>query len=211
MKITVLQPNLFPFKSYFDIVGKVDKVIFADDTYYNNKSWVNKAVLKKKRKKIVFRIPVETGSTDKKICDLVVSVGNWRRNLLKVIASEYKESVNFEKVFPVIKEIVKLPSDNISHIAAYSVFRISELLGYKTKFCLSSIAYRNTEGSFYKKIIKICKKEHSKEFVTFAMYRDTFNSDFFIKNNIKIGYYSSATESNYSIVDDLMNDEGLFK
>jgi hypothetical protein len=47
--------------------------------------------------------------------------------------------------------------------------------------------------------------------VTFAMYRDTFNSDFFIKNNIKIGYYSSSSESNFSIIDQLMNDEGLFK
>lgn len=211
MKITVLQPNLFPFKSYFDIVKRVDKVIFADDTYYNNKSWVNKTVLKKKRKKIVFRIPIEERSADKKICDLVVSVGNWRRNLLKVIASEYKESVNFEKVFPVVKEVVKLPSDNVSHIAAYSVFRISELMGLETKFCLSSIAYKDTEGSFYKKIIKICKKEHSREFITFAMYRDTFKSDFFIKNKIKIGYYSSATENNYSILDYLMNDGGLFK
>jgi len=211
MKITVLQPNLFPFKSYLDIVGKVDKVIFADDTYYNKKSWVNKTVLKKNGKKIVFRIPVEDGAGDKKICDLAVSLSNWRRNLLKIIASEYKESPNFGKVFPVIKEIVKLPSDNISHIAAYSVFRISELLGMKTKFCLSSVAYKNTEGSFYKKIIKICKKEHSKEFVTFAMYRDTFKSDFFVKNQIKIGYYSSANESNYSIVDQLMNDRDLFK
>ena len=52
MKITVLQPNLFPFKSYFDIVKRVDKVVFADDTYYNKKSWVNKTVLKKNGKKL---------------------------------------------------------------------------------------------------------------------------------------------------------------
>ena len=211
MKITVLQPNLFPFKSYLEVVNKVDKVIFADDTYYNEKSWVNKTVLRRNGKKIVFRVPIEERASSKRICDLVVSVGNWRRNLLKIIASEYKDSPNFEKVFPVIKEIVKLPSENISHIAAYSVFRISELLGMETKFCLSSIAYKDTEGSFYKKIIKICKKEHSKEFVTFAMYRDTFKSDFFIKNKIKIGYYSSTSESNFSIIDELMNDEGLFK
>ena len=140
-----------------------------------------------------------------------MSAGNWRRNFLKIIGSQYKESVNFEKVFPVIREVIKLPSDNISHISAYSIFRISELLGYKTQFCLASIAYKNIEGSFYKKIIKICKKEHSKEFITFAMYRDTFKSDFFINNKIKIGYYGATTESNYSIIDTLMNDEDLFK
>jgi len=211
MKITVLQPNLFPFKSYFDVVNKVDKVIFADDTYYNKKSWVNKTIIQKAGKKVVFRVPISNLGEKQKICNLVSSPGNWRRNLLKIIGSNYKESPNFEEVFPVIKEIVKLPSENISHIAAYSVFRISELMGFKTKFALSSIAYKDVEGSFYKKIIKICKKEHSKEFVTFAMYRDTFKSDFFVNNRIKIGYYSDATDSNYSIIDELMNNRELFK
>ena len=211
MKITVLQPNLFPFKSYFDIVDKVDKVIFADDTFYNKKSWVNKTILKKEKKKIIFRVPLSNCGEESKICNLVVSAGNWRRNFLRIIGLEYKNSPNFDKVFPVIREIIKLPSDNISHIAAYSVFRISELLGQKTHFSLASIAYKNIEGSFYKKIIKICKKERSKEFVTFAMYRDTFKSDFFINNKIKIGYYADASEDNFSIIDQLMNNEEILK
>ena len=211
MKITVLQPNLFPFKSYFDVVKKVDKVVFADDTYYNKKSWVNKTIIKKSGKKIVFRVLIHGVEEQVKICNLVASAGNWRRNLLKIIGTNYKDCPNFEIVFPVIKEIVKLPSENISHVAAYSVYRISELLGYKTKFSLSSVAYKNIEGSFYKKIIKICKKEHSKEFVTFAMYRDTFKSDFFINNQIKVGYYADSSDSNFSIIDDLMNNKELFK
>jgi hypothetical protein len=211
MKITVLQPNLFPLESYFDIVKKVDKVIFADDTFYNKKSWVNKTILKKHEQRFIFRVAVDTNEEDKRISDLTVSVSNWRKNFLKAVASQYKQSVNFGKVFPVIKEVIKLPSENISHIAAYSIFRISDLLNMKTEFSLASVNYKNLEGSFYKKIISICKQERANEFYTFGMYRRMFETDFFLRNKIKVSFFSSPERESFSIIDKLMNDETLFK
>ena len=62
MKITVLQPNFFPFKSYFDVVRDVDKVIFADDSFYNKKCWVDKTIIKRNGNKFVFKIPTITGT-----------------------------------------------------------------------------------------------------------------------------------------------------
>ena len=58
MKVAVLQPNFFPFKSYYDLVEKVDKVIFLDDVAYNNKSWANKTILNVNSKDFYFRVPV---------------------------------------------------------------------------------------------------------------------------------------------------------
>ena len=211
MKITVLQPNLFPFKNYFDVIGKADKVVFADDTFYNKKCWVNKTVIKRGGKKTIFRIPIIESTENNKISDLTTPLKNWRRNFLKFTAEEYKDSVNFDTVFPVIKEVVNLPTDSVSLISAYSVFRVSELLGYNPKFILSSVNYKAMRGSFYKKIISICKKEGAGEFLTFAMYRDTFKSDFFVRNKVKISYYDSVGGNKYSIIEDLMNDEDLLK
>ena len=211
MKLTVLQPNLFPFKSYFDIVGKVDKVVFADDSFYNKKSWVNKTMIKRGGKKFIFKIPVtcNSGLEEPLNCITIISK-NWKRNFLRIIGSEYKDSVNFDKVFPVIKEVVNLPTDSASMIAAYSVFRVSDLLGHKTKFALSSVDHKNIEGSFRGKIIQICKRERSNEFYTFSMYKNTFDSNFFVRNSISISYFSSFFETNYSIIGDLMNNEELF-
>ena len=211
MKITVLQPNLFPFKNYFDVIGKADKVVFADDTFYNKKCWVNKTVIKRSGKKTIFRVPIIESTENNKISDLTTPLKNWRRNFLKFTAEEYKDSVNFDTVFPVIKEVVNLPTDSVSLISAYSVFRVSELLGHNPKFILSSVNYKAIKGSFYKKIISICKNEGAGEFLTFAMYRDTFKSDFFVRNKVKISYYDSAGGNKYSVIEDLMNDEDLLK
>jgi hypothetical protein len=211
MKITVLQPNFFPFKSYFDVVKEVDKVIFADDSFYNKKSWADKTIIKRNDKKFIFKIPIIVRSDYEPISDIVILSRKWKRNFLKIVGQEYQGSLNFDKVFPVIKEVVNLPTDSVSMISAYSVFRISELLGHDTKFSLSSIDHANLKGSFKYKVMQICKRENSKHFHTFAMYKDTFNSHFFIRNNVNISYYSSYMNENYSIINHLMNDENLFK
>jgi len=212
MKITVLQPNLFPFKTYFDIVGEVDKVIFADDSFYNKKSWVNKTIIKRNNKKFIFKIPIISNTEDEPLSDVAILSKNWKRNFLKMIGEQYSDSVNFDKVFPMMKEVVYQPTDSASMIAAYSVFRTSELLGYDTKFSLASVDHKNVKGSFKSKIIEICKRERSNKFYTFSMYKNTFNSLFFIRNNINISYYSSFDkDGNNSIIDELMNKESLLK
>jgi hypothetical protein len=207
MKITVLQPNFFPFRSYFEVVGNVDKVVFADDSFYNSKSWVNKTIIKRNDKRFVFKIPTVAASESEPLSSITIVSKNWKRNFLRMIGAQYGGAKNFEKVFPVIREVVNLPTDSASMISAYSVFRISELLGYKTKFSLSSIDHEGLRGPFKNKIIKICKKERSNQFHTFAMYKGTFDSHFFIRNNVNISYYSSYTENKYSIINHLMNDE----
>ena len=211
MKITVLQPNFFPFKSYFDVVRDVDKVIFADDSFYNKKSWVDKTIIKRNNSKFVFKIPTLSGPDIEPLNEITIVSKNWKRNFLKMIGIQYEKAPNFDKVFPTIKEVVNLPTDSVSTISAYSVYRISDLLNYRAKFTLASIEHKGLKGSFKNKIIKICKKERSNQFHTFAMYKDTFNSHFFIRNNVNISYYSSYSENKYSIIDHLMYDERFFK
>jgi hypothetical protein len=153
---------------------------------------------------------VSGAEVDAPLGNLVILSKNWKRNFLKMIGKEYKNSINFSKVFPVIKEVVHLPTDSVSLMSAYSVFRVSELLNCDTKFSLASIDHRELKGSFKNRIIQICKKEKSHEFHTFAMYKDTFNSHFFIRNRVDISYYACYREERYSVIDYLMNEENLF-
>jgi len=213
MKITVLQPNLFPFKAYFDLIKKVDKVVFFDDSFYNSKTWVNKTVIKKNDRRFVFNINVIDDGEETKLCDVKINCKNWKRNFLRIISSQYKTARNFPIVFPLIKEIINLPVENICQISAYSIFRISqEFYDYKGEFILSSKKYKKIKsGSFRNKIIDICKYERADHFYTFSMYRETFDSHYFTKNNISISYFESPNKTAYSCIDFLMNDLDLIK
>ena len=85
MKISVLQPNFFPFKSYFDVVRDVDKVVFADDSFYNKKSWVDKTIIKRNNVKFVFKIPSVSHSQSEPLNEITIVSKNWKRNFLKMM------------------------------------------------------------------------------------------------------------------------------
>ena len=138
----------------------VDKVIFADDSFYNKKSWVDKTIIKRNGKKFIFKIPIIAKEEYEPLSDTIILSRKWRRNFLKMVGTEYQDSVNFDKVFPMVKEVVNLPTDSISMIAAYSVFRTSELLNYQTKFSLSSVDHKDLRGSFKKRIIQLGENNH---------------------------------------------------
>ena len=90
MKLTALQPNLFPSKTYFDLIGQVDKVVFIDDSFYNEKTWVNKVALKKQGKKFIFRIDLGKFPSNSNLCDINLDCNKWRKKFLKVISLNYK-------------------------------------------------------------------------------------------------------------------------
>tara|TARA_Y100000310_G_scaffold254_1_gene355 strand:- start:32535 stop:33176 length:642 start_codon:yes stop_codon:yes gene_type:complete len=206
MKIAVIQPNFFPFKAYYDLAQRVDKLIFLDDTFYNNKHWVNKTILKLNSSNYYFRIPVDhVDGSSVLVKDIKAKDNKWKKKFLKFVKVQYKNSINFNSVFPTIEEIVNLPTDSVAHIAAYSVFRFSSLLGFKTEFSLSSIKYGNIKRSMSEKILQICKKEKAKTYYTLMKNRGTFDERKFLSSGIRVSFFTSYSEK-YSIIDDLMTN-----
>tara|TARA_B100000029_G_C17307733_1_gene863167 strand:+ start:118 stop:768 length:651 start_codon:yes stop_codon:yes gene_type:complete len=202
MKLAIIQPNFFPHRSYYDLIKRVDKVIFLDDVYYNNKSWVNKTLLKIKSKNFYFRVPIENQERAN-IKDLKIKNHKWKKNFLKMINLEYKHCPNFKSVFPIVEEIANFPTDNISHLAAYSIFRISTLFEDSTKFSFSSFDHPKVKGSMDNKILTICKKEKASTY--YSLYKLPHNSQNFLKNNIKTSNFTSYN-GKLSIIEDLMTN-----
>jgi len=93
----------------------------------------------------------------------------------------------------------------MAHIAAYSVFRISDAFGFNTKFSFSSVEHGNINARLNEKILQICKKEKAKTYYTLMKNRGSFNEMNFLKNDIRISYFTSYSE-NYSIINDLMTN-----
>ena len=42
MRLAVMQPYLFPYLGYYQLVNAVDKFIFFDDVNFINRGWINR-------------------------------------------------------------------------------------------------------------------------------------------------------------------------
>lgn len=208
MKIAIVQPNFFPFKAYYDLAERVDKFIFLDDALYNNKSWVNKTTLRLNNNNYYFRIPLDYDPNSRRATkDVTPKDDHWRKKFLKIIKVQYKNSSNFNFLFPIIKEIINIPSNCLAHTSAYSVFRLAQsIFQSKSKFTFSSIKYENVKLSYYDKVLHICKKEGASTFYTFPTRKNQLDVQKFTRNDIGVSFFTSYT-NNLSIIDYLMTND----
>jgi hypothetical protein len=61
-KIAVMQPYVFPYLGYFQLISSVDTFVFFDDVNYINKGWVNRNSILLSDKAHLFTIPLSGAS-----------------------------------------------------------------------------------------------------------------------------------------------------
>ena len=216
MKVALLQPCFFPYEGYYKIVEEVDHVIFLDDNVFTSKEWLNKTILDVSGKPYFFRIGVSNKCGKITRTNQVKCGHKWRKKFLKAIRSGYRNAPNFDVVYPLLEEIVNLPTDQLSNVAAYSVYRVHEFLHVqrgnrapsRTKFSLSSVKHYSINTFLPEKLLEISKKEKAKEIICLPYMKNLFDFKEYKKNRIKASFLGSGYNK-YSIINKLMYDKDV--
>ena len=59
MKIAIMQPYLFPYYGYFQLINSVDEFIIYDNVSYRKRSWINRNRITLKDEIYCFTIPIK--------------------------------------------------------------------------------------------------------------------------------------------------------
>ena len=84
MKLGIMQPYLFPYLGYFDLIHCTDRWIVFDTAQYIRHGWINRnRILHPTSGWQYFIIPVKKQSRNTPICDIQVSDNpGWRARVL---------------------------------------------------------------------------------------------------------------------------------
>jgi hypothetical protein len=221
MRIAVMQPYIFPYLGYYQLVNAVDLFIFFDDVNYIKKGWINKNNILVGGESHKFTVPVRDASQNKPINKIELSeFVDWRSKFLKTVEGAYKKAPYFNDIFEIINKILDQSYSSVSELAKSSVKEISIHLGLKTEFESSSgLSYARNAENGQEKILDICKLKKATSYLNPMNGRDLYNkSDFeskgielrFIKMNevIYMQYSKEKFIPSLSIIDILMfNDK----
>ena len=215
MKVAIMQPYIFPYLGYFQLVNLVDKFVFFDDVSFIKGGWINRNNLLIENKSSLFSIPCVNISSNKKIDEVPIDNSkNWKEKLLKKIEHAYKKAPEYDIVFPIIKRVINSKFEFISDLAKRSIKEIATYLEIKTKLIESSKAYNNHSMKGEKRIIDICKKEKAQEYINPEMGLSLYSKENFEKEGLSINFikfkptkyqqFSGDFTSYLSIIDILM-------
>lgn len=213
-----MQPYLFPYVGYFQLVQAVDHFVFYDDVHFIKGGWINRNTVLANGQKLNFVIPCMGISSSKLINEIhVASHDSKFRKTIKSLAQAYSPSAHFESGFQIINDTLLSSDKRISHIAGESVMKVAEYLDLTCSYSYSSEIFAHTRSlGREERIIEICKELGATHYVNPEGGKFLYNPTSFKRENIQFStitpelmpYRQSASEfvPALSIIDLFMNE-----
>ena len=130
-----MQPYLFPYIGYWQLIHAVDTFVIFDDVNYIKKGYINRNNILVNGQKQTFTLELMSASQNKLIND--IDIGNNIEKLLKTFEMAYKKAPYFEEIFPIIKKILLHDEKNVAKLIGYSLTKISNYFVLNTKIIYS--------------------------------------------------------------------------
>jgi hypothetical protein len=160
-----MQPYIFPYIGYFQLINTVDRFVFLDDVNYINRGWINRNNILVNGKANMFTVPLQNASQNRLINEVKVAEGNWKDKILKTIEMAYKKAPEFKIVFPLIRDVFSSGDSSIAAMARQSIKQVCTYLEILTEFIDSSERYGNKHLKGEERIIDINVQENSINYV----------------------------------------------
>jgi hypothetical protein len=199
MKLGIMQPYIFPYLGYFQLIQAVDKFVIYDDVSFIKQGWINRNQLLVNKQKYIFQIPVHHISSYKSIKQTLVAdkPHNWEKKLLRTIEQAYSKAPHFDQVYYLVKDVIsEKQNSSIADLACNSIKAVLRYLNLERVIVESSEVYNNSELRSEVRVIDICKKEGAAIYINAIGGQELYRKSNFDQHGISL-YFIEPKLSEY--------------
>jgi hypothetical protein len=189
MKLAVMQPYVFPYIGYFQLINAVDLFVFYNDVNFIKKGWVNRNRILVNGKEHLFTIPCRDISQNRPICETEIGFDTGERSkLLATIQQAYKKAPFFIAIYKIVEEVLSADYTYIDEMAIAGIKEVCRYLSIGTQFKESREQYDNRELVRADRIIAICLKEKAGQYINAEGGTELYSRDQFNRAGIKLNF-----------------------
>ncbi|MDX4071373.1 WbqC family protein [Aliarcobacter skirrowii] len=220
MTLAIMQPYLFPYIGYWQLINAVDTFVIYDDVNFIKQGYINRNSILTNGKSQQFTLELIGASSNKLINE--ISVGNNKNKVLKTIKQNYSKAPYYNEIIIIIEEILNNEEKNLAKFIGFSLMKISNYLGINTKFMFSSDIEKYNDLKAQEKVLEICKILQANKYINAIGGQELYSKEIFRENKIELNFLKTKLleykQFNYefvaylSIIDVLMfNDKEKVK
>lgn len=193
MKIAIMQNYFLPFLGYYQLFSNVDKFVFLNDCNYIKKGWINRNRILNKNTDLLFTLPLEAASQNKKINETKISkeYDKWKQKFLISLDHCYKKAPHYSSTSYLIDCLLKEEHSYIDTLAKSSIVKVLKAVGLPLPLITESSNYENSHLKGEERIIDICLKEKATHYINPIGGKDLYNPENFKKHNIELSFLKS--------------------
>ena len=135
MKLAIMQPYFFPYIGYYQAISAVDKYILYDNVNYIRHGYMNRnRYLIDNGKPNYIIMPIRHQGSHNKIREVELAVGQpWRKKILNKLYHNYKRSLYFNDIIPVIEKVLNTDTNLLSTLNKQGIIDVSRYLDISTE------------------------------------------------------------------------------
>ena len=199
-KLAIMQPYIFPYIGYFQLINSVDRFVVYDDVTFIKQGWINRNNILLNGKPHMFTVPLKNASSFTLIRNIELNHNlykSWKEKFLKSLIQSYKKAPNYEKVFELISGVLNTECNTISKLAANSIVSTCNYLNIPTEFVLTAAGYDNDGLKAKDRVIDICKREYACAYINPIGGMELYDKVDFEQNGLQLNFIKSMP-LNYS-------------
>jgi len=215
MKIAIMQPYLFPYIGYWQLINAVDTFVLLDDVNFIKGGWINRNYILIDNKPHLITLSLDHASPNKLIYDIEINQKlNNKRKILNTLKMSYSKAPEYEKVYPLLETIINNEEKNLSEYIEFSIRLLCDYLRIPTKIINSSSLNKDDSKKAQDRVIEICKVLNAKTYINSFGGIDLYDRQTFQKNEIELKFikpkafkyeqFNSEFVASLSIIDIMM-------
>lgn len=216
MKLAIMQPYLFPYLGYFQLIRAVDAFVVYDDVNYIKGGWINRNFILAEGDKQLITLPLQGASPNQLINQ--ITVGNGQNKLIETIRHRYGKAPQFSAVYVLVENILKQHEKNLARFLDYQLRQICDYLGLHPKWYMSSSLKKDNELRGQDKVLAICEELGATHYINVPGGKSLYDREAFASRGMQLSFvqpkavayrqFGNEFTSNLSIIDVMMfNDK----
>lgn len=183
----IMQPYIFPYIGYWQLIHAVDQFVVLDDVNYITRGYINRNSILINGKEHKFTIPVKKLSQNKLIYESELNFTKEdREKFLKMIYLAYKKAPEFDSVYSLLETIINNDTQDLTDFIVYSMMKICGYLSIDTKIVKSSELEKRSGVKAQERIIEICRYLGADTYINPCGGHDLYSGDRFRQENMSL-------------------------
>lgn len=187
-KVALMQPYLFPYIGYFQLISTVDLYIVYDDVQWMKGGWINRNRILENGQPAYITLSIKKDSMKKNINEREFTE-NFRvekTTMLERIKANYEGAPYFEGTIELLEDLFSYQEKNAALFIANSIRQICQYIGITTRIVMSSDIDKTPGLRSQDRVIDIIKKVGAEQYVNAIGGQELYSKNAFAQHGLQL-------------------------
>lgn len=182
----IMQPYLFPYLGYFQLIKLVDEYVVYDDVQFIKGGWINRNNILLNGERKLLSVRLRGASPNKRINEIEIADDFTR--FVQTLEMAYAGAPYQADVMALIERIVAHEDRNLARFAEHSLRCTAEHLGLDTVFTVSSDLRKDDALRGQEKVLAICRELSADRYVNAIGGRELYHQADFSREGVELRF-----------------------